>query len=383
MWACVSELVEEWQGWAAMAAFGLGAVFLWKLRSVLPSQKQRPLGCQIWGNTSNASKSVIHCGGTPSRHISDSEWPEMVTLVTRAYMKPGPDEEVLRKLISTCAASVDADARSWPHGWLEPVDDLFWLKFLLASHFNTEKAIAVSQNYLSAHTQDCCTSSVLARHFDGKAIAPCVTRNGMLVIVLRVKYWPVGASLDALKEWFCGMLDAVIAWNMMQREKGLTPPTNKLERYIFLLDLDGAGRKHADFSSASALASFAPSRYPDFMQAAYAINASSGLVSLWSFAKRILDQRARQKYVLLGRGDKSLSHIIREEDLPRSLGGVAEEWPPAEDMTALERLGLCASLLASSDSHFTSEQLNPEGGEANETHLDLGSRPRSTWTCCG
>jgi len=288
-------------------------------------------------------------GGTPPCYISNEDWPEIADLVSVCYMKPAPDVKALQHLICSCNLSLKTagleDTSCWPRGWFEPIDDLFWLKFLLANQFDVGRAVKSAHLYIKSHGAETGSSpSVLMQHLDGRIFAPFATRDGMLVTVLRPRYHR-HVEFELLEDWFVTVLDSVIAWNMLRRRNELSSRRNKLERYVFIIDLEGASRANSDMSAAKKLVSLCTSRYPDFMQTAYVINTPPALMTLWSFARRLLDHRMQQKHVFLGRGDTSLRKLIAEEDLPVSLGGIAPEWLPPQEMSTLDRLGVFAPLI--------------------------------------
>jgi len=285
-----------------------------------------------------------------ARVITEEEWPDMACLVRDAYMADAPDAPKLKELINSCKVKLEQsfERASWPMGWLENVDDIFWLKFLIASHFKVEKAVSVATAYLDSHRlEDVIPRDRLEQHFDGRFIAPCVTHRNMVVAVLRLRYYRPSVPLEEVKEWFCTCLDSVIAWNMVQRSGRTTK--NKLERYILVIDVAGASRANSDLKAAKALVSLAQSRYPDFMDKAYLINASRALLLVWSLIKPVLDVRMQQKYEILARGSTKLTEIISLEYLPKSLGGRAEEWLPPERMSPVDQFGVLFPVFFSAD----------------------------------
>lgn len=282
--------------------------------------------------------------------LPEAEWSSLADLVRRTYGKDtAPDAEGLRKCIHRCKAELGRSTyTAWPFGISEPVDELFWIKCLLAEHFHVDLAVAKARAYLGAHARPdrAACASAIQRHFNGAVCTPCVTRNGMLVVVLRLRYFAPMEPKEA-KEWFCTILDAVIAWNMWQRQLEQTGAGNRLERYVLIVDLDGAGRSNVlPVASLKKLSALAHKRYPDFMEAAYVVNVGSTLMAIWNMLRWILDERMQNKFNFLGRGDCSLREIIDNNSLPASLGGRAPEWAPPEDMSTTERLGQLADLFS-------------------------------------
>merc|ERR1711948_95643 len=74
------------------------------------------------------------------------------------------------------------------------------------------------------------------------------------------------------------------------------------------------------------------------------MGASSWLLACWSTVCRVLDARMQQKYKFLGRGDSSLTNLIHQDVLPRSLGGTHPEWSPPDMMSRADALGIFADM---------------------------------------
>merc|ERR1719226_63858 len=97
----------------------------------------------------------------------------------------------------------------------------------------------------------------------------------MAVLVLRLRYLAPDIPLEHAKAWYTAFLDAVVAWNLMRRMRGLTAH-NQLERLIFVADLDGIDKANLRLVKVlKELQVLSDDRYPDFMSTAFFFNASS------------------------------------------------------------------------------------------------------------
>jgi len=314
----------------------------------------------------------------PAIHIPRDEWLEFSKVVEVCYKSPAPDGDAMQHIIQRLEHRLKPELinASKPLGWFEPVDDLFWTKFLLANHFDEHTTLAAAVRYLSFRWTERCPASNYLRFFDGKLIAPCTTRDGMAVLVLRLRYVK-HMSLEWAKAWFSASLDAVIAWNIMQRMNGATSQ-NKLERFVLLVDLRGAGKANLQFKLGKELSLLASSRYPDFMNTAIVVNANFILMSFWSALKPLLDARMQSKYDFARPGDSSLTDLICERDLPRSFGGTAAEWPSPEAMTLEDRLGIFRNVFFEPTMPARSDSEGKLGSSMGRGDNSCGC----CWSCC-
>lgn len=258
-------------------------------------------------------------------HAVNLNVPEMPPLEASERLKITTALESVRR----AAAGIPTDEA------MEPVDDPFIGRLLVATDFDVARSVRLAHSYADFrrdwHDGFRPPGSQVAGR--GVFLLLCEDRKGRPVLLVRGKHLDAHMSVPALQRQFRAFMDAIIL-HMLQRRPGLAE-TNALEQYICVVDAADAGWANASMGFARMLLAETNTYYPERLQEVIVLGVNVTIRMIWRVLARITHPRTQKKVKMVPPDEVAsfMRELVPEEGLPADYGGCA---PALEDPALLE-----------------------------------------------
>jgi len=164
-----------------------------------------------------------------------------------------------------------------------------------------------------------------ARSLDRDLISvPFEDRLGRPVVVVKVRNLDPRMAPKSFLRFYRAILDVVVAHCLHKRKKKICP-TNPMEQYLLLIDMEGAGWSNFSKQLLQIMTGESNSNYPDRLSQVYVLGCNATVLAIWQVAQPIMHERTRRKVQLVSSADvkKIMCELVDLELLPPRLGGTA------------------------------------------------------------
>lgn len=249
-------------------------------------------------------------------------------------------KESIRQMRAACADLQEPVTGGWRLH--EPLDDIFYTRFLTAVDFHQARALQLIRNYVKFRREmRGGTPPDYSWLKAGLGIVPFEDVMGRPIIVARAKYFDSQISAETFRSFYRGMVDSIIAHLLMKRRPQLSD-TNPFEQYVLVLDVLGATRRNFSMTAIQVMIHESNNYYPDRVAQIFVLGVNLAVRSLWSLVSPMVMPRTRKKTELIKEADvpNLMRQLVGHEKLPEEYGGSAPRLPsPAQAKTLSDMAG--------------------------------------------
>jgi len=228
-----------------------------------------------------------------------------------------------------------------PHeeeGLSEPIDDILLARFLVARDFDVEKAAALVKGYCQWRRELCGGVVPSARSIAQDLITvPFEDRKGRPVVMVKIRNCDPTVPAKSFQRFYRAIVD-VVSMHSLCKRTGNISPSNTLEQYLLVIDMEGAGFSNFSLQGVQLMVAESNTNYPDRLSQVYVLGCNATVLGIWHMTQQVIHPRTRRKVQLISSSDvrKTMMELVDPELLPPHYGGSAPAWPRTGEAKTLD-----------------------------------------------